>query len=265
MLKPGRAPGSDILCRADESRVEALPTFTFNAASIRVITIDGAPWFVAADVRRILALTRAGTNFIHLNDDEMSLCGRATLGLPPGRPMVLLSESGLYKLIMRSDKPEARAFQDWVTKVVLPAIRKDGAYVMGEEASQGPPGVHWIASEGVSASCLPETAQRPSVDSYGASGAPRFHASIRKVVPRSEPMGRPYPSCTLQTAPNPPNNVLETTPLVGVLSASPFLGNYMRGQAIAYRRLPPPLHLRDHPRRGLHPSSAHRASRPHPP
>ncbi|WP_319237465.1 BRO family protein [uncultured Propionivibrio sp.] len=45
----------------------------------------------------------------------------------------LISESGLYKLIMRSDKPGAKPFQDWVTKVVLPAIRKDGAYIMGEE------------------------------------------------------------------------------------------------------------------------------------
>lgn len=44
-----------------------------------------------------------------------------------------VSESGLYKLIMRSDKPAARAFQDWVTRDVLPAIRKDGMYVMGEE------------------------------------------------------------------------------------------------------------------------------------
>jgi hypothetical protein len=45
----------------------------------------------------------------------------------------LVSESGLYKLIMRSDKPEAREFQNWVTKVVLPAIRKDGMYVKDEE------------------------------------------------------------------------------------------------------------------------------------
>ncbi|MBS7705189.1 BRO-N domain-containing protein [Chelatococcus asaccharovorans] len=47
-----------------------------------------------------------------------------------GKPAVLGSESGLYKLIMRSDKPEARAFQDWVTREVLPAIRKTGSYVL---------------------------------------------------------------------------------------------------------------------------------------
>lgn len=54
------------------------------------------------------------------------------IGLP-GRVPLIINESGLYSLIMRSDKPQAKAFQDWVTRVVLPAIRKDGAYVMGEE------------------------------------------------------------------------------------------------------------------------------------
>lgn len=44
-----------------------------------------------------------------------------------------VSESGLYKLIMRSNKPQAKPFQNWVTQVVLPSIRKDGGYVMGEE------------------------------------------------------------------------------------------------------------------------------------
>ena len=47
--------------------------------------------------------------------------------------LTLLSESGLYKFIMRSDKPEARPFQDWVIREVLSAIRNGGAYVMGEE------------------------------------------------------------------------------------------------------------------------------------
>ncbi|MET4634919.1 BRO-N domain-containing protein [Kaistia defluvii] len=46
---------------------------------------------------------------------------------------VLITESGLYKLVMRSDKPKAKEFQNWVTQVVLPSIRKDGGYVMGEE------------------------------------------------------------------------------------------------------------------------------------
>ena len=54
-------------------------------------------------------------------------------GSSGGWQSTIISESGLYKLIMRSDKPEAKGFQDWVTKVVLPAIRKDGGYVQGEQ------------------------------------------------------------------------------------------------------------------------------------
>ncbi|MBK1622918.1 BRO-N domain-containing protein [Afifella marina] len=50
--------------------------------------------------------------------------------------LTLISENGPYKLIMRSDKPEAREFQDWMTRVVLPAIRKEAAYVRREEQSQ---------------------------------------------------------------------------------------------------------------------------------
>jgi prophage antirepressor-like protein len=54
-------------------------------------------------------------------------------GLNAKTPMTLVSEGGLYKLIMRSDKPAAHVFQDWVTCEVLPSIRKDGGYVMGQE------------------------------------------------------------------------------------------------------------------------------------
>lgn len=52
------------------------------------------------------------------------------------RGATAVSESGLYALIMRSSKPEAQRFRKWVTSVVLPAIRKDGAYVMGEEKAK---------------------------------------------------------------------------------------------------------------------------------
>ncbi len=51
----------------------------------------------------------------------------------PNRGAVIVSEARLYKLIMRSTKPEAKKFQNWVTGTVLPAIRKDGLYVRGEE------------------------------------------------------------------------------------------------------------------------------------
>ncbi|MDP9501567.1 BRO family protein [Pseudomonas protegens] len=109
--------------------------FAFGPVDVRVIEQDGAPWFVGADVLNVLygRTTGMGNVYVRLAADEVTKVNRSHLTGIPGKPMVLVSESGLYKLVMRSDKPEAKAFQDWVTRVVLPAIRKDGAYVMGEE------------------------------------------------------------------------------------------------------------------------------------
>lgn len=104
------------------------------------MTLEGEPWFVARDVCETLTVgnvTDATQNLDQIEVKHYRFPGTR------GRPNKLVSESGLYKVIMRSDKPEARSFQDWVTRVVLPAIRKDGGYIMGEEkwqmlpASQG--------------------------------------------------------------------------------------------------------------------------------
>ena len=120
-----------------------LTTFTAPAGQpIRVIQIDDKPWFVAADTCRALGLKDNkggyGKHFEKLQPDEKRLTPMSDLGVKAvgrggARALLLISESGLYRLVLRRDKPEARAFQDWVTREVLPAIRKDGAYVMGEE------------------------------------------------------------------------------------------------------------------------------------
>lgn len=116
MIPP--APG--LVCR---NRGTHTINFDFNNTGIRVIEIDNQPWFVAADVAEALGFTY----------DNLKYHAKQTLGFEEKRVVKLpgfrgnggtiISESGLYKLVMRSDKPEARAFQDWVTKVVLPAIR----------------------------------------------------------------------------------------------------------------------------------------------
>lgn len=111
-----------------------------NKAEIRVLNVNDAPWFVAVDVCRTLNLAEHpmggfGHHLKGLADDEVTPISKLGVKLP-GKGMGnarAVAESGLYKLIMRSDKPEARRFQDWVTRDVLPAIRKDGAYIMGEE------------------------------------------------------------------------------------------------------------------------------------
>lgn len=110
-----------------------LQKFAFGPLDVRVVELEGSPWFVASDVRRALGIAQAGTNFSFLSANEIRPLPRGLTSAKGMGTAKILAESGVYKLVMRSDKPEAKAFQDWVTRVVLPAIRKDGAYVMGEE------------------------------------------------------------------------------------------------------------------------------------
>ena len=110
---------------------------------VRVIEIDGEPWFVAADVCKALGLNVTARGQVNvtastrqLRDDELGFTPIKTNSRTGGfltRSVRTISESGLYKFVMRSDKPEAKAFQDWVTRDVLPAIRKNGGYVQGQE------------------------------------------------------------------------------------------------------------------------------------
>ncbi len=115
-----------------------LTNFNFRDNQIRVVELEGKPWFVAVDVCDVLGLENP-RSAVHrqLNRDEYRHVPRSNVAQNyvsfPNRGANCISESGLYKLVLRSDKPEAKVFQDWVTREVLPAIRKDGAYVMGEE------------------------------------------------------------------------------------------------------------------------------------
>lgn len=111
-------------------------TFTFLDNDLRIVMVDGASWFVAADVCLILSLDNQAMAYRRLAADEKCYISRTDLGLPGGRPMVGISESGLYKLIMRSDKHTAQPFQEWVTREVLPAIRKTGGYLLNENVRE---------------------------------------------------------------------------------------------------------------------------------
>ncbi len=131
--------GSNVLERPSASNVTI---FDFKRNRVRVTLIDGEPWFVAADVCRALFInynTEAGAYPYtqHLRTDEKRTAHRSDpsthglfMGTSGGSRLMLISESGLYKLILRSNKPEAVEFQDWVTREVLPAIRKTGGYML---------------------------------------------------------------------------------------------------------------------------------------
>jgi prophage antirepressor-like protein len=104
---------------------ELIP-FSFKNTKIRVIMKDGEPWFVAKDVCDILGHTNSRMALEMLDDDEKGVSKVYTPG--GNQEMNVVSESGLYNLIFRSNKPEAKAFRRWVTHEVLPAIRKTGRY-----------------------------------------------------------------------------------------------------------------------------------------
>lgn len=115
---------------------------------MRHVLIDNEPWFVAADVFPCLGMPVGGSaggvtkRLKFLSFDERRTASRAEeiyfpLFVHTNAPrFTLVSESGLYKLIMRADKqgrPEVASFQDWVTREVLPSIRKTGGYILNED------------------------------------------------------------------------------------------------------------------------------------
>lgn len=109
-----------------------ITTLQFNSdqfGQLRAIQDEsGEPWFVAKDVCDALGIA---TN--HLREDGRGLDEDEVLSLPnwegKGSAPLIVSEPGFYKLVLKSRKPEAKAFQRWVTHEVLPSIRKKGGYI----------------------------------------------------------------------------------------------------------------------------------------
>ena len=101
--------------------------FNFEDGSpVRVVVRNGEPWFVAADVCDVLGLG-TGNLARDLDPDEQGVIELMTPG--GGQPVKVLTEAGLYSLVLRSRKPQAKRFKRWVTHEVLPSIRKHGAYM----------------------------------------------------------------------------------------------------------------------------------------
>lgn len=95
---------------------------------IRTITKDNEHWFCLADVCKALELTNSRIVAERLEEDE-----RRKLDLPRQGETWFITESGLYAVILRSDKPNAKKFRKWVTSEVLPSIRKNGGYIANQE------------------------------------------------------------------------------------------------------------------------------------
>ena len=107
--------------------MNSLQTLTFEHKEISTIVDEhGNPWWIAAEVCGILGIGNVTMAVSRLDDDERSTLS-PTEGAG-GMPRNIITESGLYNLISRSDKPEAKRFRKWVTAEVLPTLRKYGRY-----------------------------------------------------------------------------------------------------------------------------------------
>lgn len=103
-----------------------LQTFDYNGLQVRTVEKDGETWWVLSDVCRVLELSDTRRTAERLDEDELTRLRLHSGG--QSREMYAINESGLYNVILRSDKPQAKPFRKWVTSEVLPTIRKTGQY-----------------------------------------------------------------------------------------------------------------------------------------
>ena len=100
-----------------------IQVWIYEGAEVRIVQIDGEPWFVLADICKELDLANPTMVAKKLDNDE-----RTKFDLGRQGETTIINESGLYAVILRSDKPQAKPFRKWVTSEVLPSIRKHGSY-----------------------------------------------------------------------------------------------------------------------------------------
>lgn len=98
---------------------------------VRTVVKDGEQWFVLADICKVLEISNSRMVAGRLDTEELMSVKLTSGG--PRREMTAVSESGLYAVILRSDKPQAKPFRKWVTSEILPTIRRTGGYVVNED------------------------------------------------------------------------------------------------------------------------------------
>lgn len=137
--------------------------------AVRVVDVNGEPWFVAKDVCECLELTNTSQTLSYLDDDEKGITTNDTPG--GAQEMSIVSEAGLYSLILRSRKPEAKTFKRWITHEVLPAIRKHGGYLTPaklEEALTDPDTIIRLATN-----LKAEREKRQALEAQAAADRPK--------------------------------------------------------------------------------------------
>ena len=106
--------------------MQSLELFHFKGKQVRTIQLDGEPWFVAADVCDVLGLNNPSQALSYLDRDERRLITNEAWRTNGN--MAIVSEPGLYSLVLRSRRPEAKGFRRWIAHEVIPALRQSGEY-----------------------------------------------------------------------------------------------------------------------------------------
>ena len=104
-----------------------IQVWNYESSEIRTVQVNGEPWFVLSDVCKVLELSTPARVAERLEKDEVSQTHTIDR-MGREQKATIINESGLYTVILRSDKPQAKPFRKWVTSEVLPSIRKHGSY-----------------------------------------------------------------------------------------------------------------------------------------
>ena len=108
-----------------------IQVWNYESSEVRTVQVNGEPWFVLSDVCKVLELSTPARVAERLEKDEVSQTHTIDR-MGREQKTTIINESGLYTVILRSDKPQAKPFRKWVTSEVLPSIRKHGAYMTPE-------------------------------------------------------------------------------------------------------------------------------------
>lgn len=150
--------------------------FQFENREVRVLDVEGEPWFVASDVAKILGYRDAEKMTRRLDDEDR---GTRSVGTPGGEQLMsTISEPGLYAAVLGSKVAGAKAFKRWITHDVLPAIRQHGGYLTEqkiEEVLTDPDTLIHLATQlkDARAAQLREQKAREAVESYARDLEPR--------------------------------------------------------------------------------------------
>lgn len=109
-----------------------LQSFIYEAEAVRVVMLEDKPWWVAADIAAQLGYRHTPSMVRMLGDHQKGVHKAHTLG--GDQELTIISEGGLFKCILRSKRPEAEKFGDWVTDELLPTLRLTGRYEIANDA-----------------------------------------------------------------------------------------------------------------------------------